>query len=108
MLHPPRDALAIHPSVPQRKGQIVEHRHGVVEHWELKNLGDITRLRGHVGHIPAIEQDPAGARTNQARNDIEQSRFTAARRPQQGIGPAIPPVVIDALDGKPGPIPQVA
>ncbi|MNZ77136.1 hypothetical protein D3C78_956640 [compost metagenome] len=42
--------------VTQGKSQIIEHRHGVVDHWKLKNLGDIACLRRQLIDHPAIEQ----------------------------------------------------
>ncbi|MNY30120.1 hypothetical protein D3C86_1642080 [compost metagenome] len=43
--YPLADALGRHAPVAQRKGQVVGHRHRVVDHRKLEHLRDVARLR---------------------------------------------------------------
>ncbi|CFE02812.1 Uncharacterised protein [Bordetella pertussis] len=86
---PLADMRLRHAPVAQRKGQVVGHRHRVVDHRKLEDLGDVALLRRAAGHILAVEQHPALRRPQQAGHAIEQGGLAAARRPQQGVGPAV-------------------
>jgi hypothetical protein len=82
----------------RREGQVVEHRHGVVHHRELEHLGDVALLRVSVDRF-AVEQHLAMGRREQPGDDVEQGRLAAARRPEQGIGAALLPHMLQLAQG---------
>ncbi|MNE15670.1 hypothetical protein D3C80_1085890 [compost metagenome] len=99
LLHLATHPGLVHALVTQGESQVVEHRHGVVHHRKLKNLSDIACLwRQLIDHL-AIEQHLALGGTEQPGNDIEQGRLAAARRPEQGIGAALGPDMLQLAQG---------
>ena len=93
------DLRLIHALITQGEGQVVEHRHGVVDHRKLENLGDIALLgRQRVDHL-AIKLHFAVRRAEQPGNDIQQGRLAAAGWPQQRIGAALLPHMIHLANG---------
>jgi hypothetical protein len=78
-----------HAPVAQREGEVLAHRHRVVDHRELEHLGDVPGLRRGVGHVVAVEPDGALRRPQQPRDAVEQRGLAAAGRAQQRIGAAI-------------------
>ena len=75
------------------------HRHGVVDHRELENLGDVAAVGRDISDVLVAEPDSAAGRRQQAGDDIEQCRLAAARRAQKGIGAAVGPFQVDILQG---------
>ena len=80
-LHALANGARPHASIAQGKGEVVVHRHGVVHHRELKDLGDIAALRIEIGDVPVIEPNPTLGGLQEARDEIEQGGFAAAARP---------------------------
>ncbi|MNZ56268.1 hypothetical protein D3C78_742130 [compost metagenome] len=97
-LHLGMNACLGHALVAQREGQVVEHRHGVVDHRELENLGDVALLRGQVVDRFAVEQHMALGRAEQPGNDVEQGRFATARWAKQRVGATLLPDVVHLAD----------
>ncbi|MNO54833.1 hypothetical protein D3C76_453130 [compost metagenome] len=87
-----------HALIAQREGQVVEHRHGVVDHRELKNLSNVALLRGQVVDRFAVEQHMALGRAEQPGNDVEQGRFATARWAKQRVGATLLPDVVHLAD----------
>ncbi len=107
-------------AIAQREGQVIEHRHRVVDHGELKYLGDMPLLGRHrhrvvdhgelkylgdmpllgrqSGDIPVVEQHAAFARLQQSGNDIQQRGLAAAGRAEQCISLAVFPDMVDTLE----------
>ena len=83
------DLVRRHATILQRKGEVLGHRHGVVDDGELEHLRDVARLRRQRSHVAPVEQHLALRGRQQARDDIEHRRFAAAGRPQQGIGATV-------------------
>ncbi|MNI43116.1 hypothetical protein D3C73_974360 [compost metagenome] len=84
-------------TIAQGEGEIVEHGHRVVDDRKLENLGDVALLGRELRHVLAVEQDATVGWRQQARDDVEKRRLSAAGRPQQRIGAAILPFVMDFL-----------
>ena len=97
LLHASFDISGISASVAQWKCQVIAHGHCVVDHWKLENLRNIALSCRFVSDIFVVEQNTPLTGMQQAGNDIEQSRLTATRRPKQGIGFAIRPIVVHFL-----------
>ena len=95
--HPLGDIGGIGAAVAQRKGQVLAHRHGVVDHRELEHLRDVAGRGRGVGHVDIVEQDPPLAGPQQARDDVEQRGFPAARGAEQRVGLSVRPVVVELL-----------
>ena len=83
------DLVGRHAPVAQRKGQVLGHRHGVVDHRKLEHLGDVALLRCLGVHHLAVELDRALRGHHQARDDVEQAGLAAARRTQQRVGATV-------------------
>ncbi|CAM5183264.1 hypothetical protein CDEN61S_04238 [Castellaniella denitrificans] len=83
------DPVFRHLAVAQGKRQVLAHRHGVVDDGELEHLGDVALLGRGAGAVHAVEADGAVRRRDQARDDVEHGGLATARRPQQGVGPAV-------------------
>jgi urease beta subunit len=80
----------------QRKGQVLAHRHGVVDDRELEHLRDVAL--GVVGAVTSSSSNRcAPGRVQQARNDVEQRGLAAARGAEQRIGLAIGPDMVHLL-----------
>ncbi len=91
--------LARDVAVLEREGEVLAHRHGVVDHRELEDLGDVARLRRQVRHVPLVEQDAPAGRAHQPRDDVEKRRLAAAGGTEQRVGAALGPDVVDLLQG---------
>ena len=85
------DRRPLHAAISEREGQVLAHRHGVVDHRELEHLGDVALPGAERHDIAAVEQDPAPRRPHDAGDDVEQRGLAAARRPEQGVGAALAP-----------------
>ena len=55
----------------QGKGEVLKHRHGVVDHRKLENLGDVALLGGQPGDVLVVEQDLALGRDQEPGNDVQ-------------------------------------
>ncbi len=62
-------------------------------------MGDVADLGRDAVDRFATKRDAAGAAANQADDQIQQGRFTAARRPDDGDELALGDVQIDAVEG---------
>mmetsp|Transcript_22321 Transcript_22321/g.35628 ORF Transcript_22321/g.35628 Transcript_22321/m.35628 type:complete len:229 (-) Transcript_22321:1213-1899(-) len=91
-------AAFIHPSIAQRKGQIVVDRHRVVDHRKLKHLRDVALIGRQIGHVAIIKQDAPLGRMQKARNDVEKRGFATTGRAKQRIGTTVLPIQIDLLE----------
>src|SRR5215475_12430873 len=85
------DLAARQAAVLERESEVLADRHGVVDHRELENLGDVALLGGERAHILTVEQDLAARRPDDAGDDVEQRGLATARGPQQGVGTALAP-----------------
>ena len=79
-----------HAAVAQREGQVLGHRHRVVDHRELEHLRDVALLRRR----RASRRGRRTARVpcdgvHQARDDVEQRGLAAARGAEQRVGAAV-------------------
>jgi len=50
----------------------------------LEHRVDLAPVRRHVGHVDAVEQDPAGGGLLEPGDQPQGGGLTAARRPEQG------------------------
>ena len=98
-LDPRLDIGRIRAAILQRKGQVLPHRHGVIDNRELKHLSDVARGGRGQGHVRVAKQYPAFGGLQQTGNDVEQGGFAASRRAKQGIGRAIVPDMVDSAQG---------
>ena len=55
LTHPFFDLVGRHAPVAQGEAQVLGHRHGVVNYWELEHLRDVARLRRGAGDILAVK-----------------------------------------------------
>ena len=78
-------------AVLEREGEVLAHRHGVVDHRELEHLGDVALLRRQRHDVLAVEQHRAARRPDDAGDDVEQGGLAAARRSEQRVGAALAP-----------------
>ena len=85
--------------IAQREGQIVEDRHGVVDHRELENLGNVALFRRQPIDHAIIEAHLALGGGQQPGDDVEQRALATPRRAEQCIGAALLPDMIHAPDG---------
>ena len=92
------DLALLHLAVAQREGQIVEDRHGVIEHRKLKDLRDVALLRRQGCHVPSVEEHAALARSQKARDDVEHGGLAASAGPQEGVGSAVFPDRLHLLE----------
>ena len=97
MAHPRRDIGRIHATVAQGEGKVFTNRHRVIDHGKLENLRDVARSGFLVGDIAVAKQHTAMAGPHHARDDVQQGRLAAARRPKQRIGPAVLPDMVHFL-----------
>ena len=84
-------------AVAQRKGEVLRHRHGVVDHRELEHLRDVALRRRQPGHVRPVEEHAALARRDQPGDDVEKRGLAAAGGPEQRIGAAVLPDVVEPL-----------
>jgi len=97
--HPAADAGPRPFAAYQGKRQVLEHRHRLVDHRELENVGDVAPRRGDTGDIPLVEPHLAVRGRNQARDDVQHGGLAAAGRSEQGVGAAIAPFHAERLEG---------
>ena len=99
LVHASLDLRLRHPAVAERKGQVLAHRHRVVDDGKLEHLRDVARLRRKRRDVRAVEQDAALGRRQQPRDDVQQRGLAATRRPQQRVGAAVLEGRMDLLQG---------
>ena len=68
---------------PQPERHVVEHRHVREQGVLLEDRVDVALVRRHVGHVDALEHDPAARRQLEAGDHLEQRRLAAARRAEE-------------------------
>jgi hypothetical protein len=83
------DARGGHAAVLQRKGQVLAHRHGVVDDRELEHLRDVALLRCLPRDVGGPELHAALRRLQQPRDDVQQRGLAAAAGAQQRVGAAV-------------------
>ena len=83
---------------PQREGDVVANRQVRIEPVALKHHGDAARARRHVVDDVAVDQELAGRGLLQARDDAQERRLAAARRPEQHHELAVAHLQADAVD----------
>ena len=79
------------------KARLSRDRHGVVDHRELENLRDVALRRRQLGHVGSVEEHAAFARRDQPGDDVEKRGLAAAGGPEQRIGAAVLPDVVEPL-----------
>lgn len=83
------DLVLGHLAVAQREGQVLGHRHGVVDHRELEHLGNVALLGAGARHVTPVKQHLAVRRYEQARHDVEHGGLATARGAEQRIGTTV-------------------
>ena len=81
----------------QAEPHIVAHREMRIERVGLEHHGDAALGRRQIVDVVAVDDDIAGRGVLQPRDDAQQRRFPAARRPHEHDEFAIPDVEVDAL-----------
>ena len=84
--------------VAQRELHVLLDGHRVVEHRELEDLGDVALGGRQLGDIDTVEQQPTGRGLDEAGDDVEHRGLATAARSEQGVGPAVLPREVDALE----------
>jgi hypothetical protein len=59
LVHARLDLGARQAAILEREGEILAHRHGVVDHRELEHLGDVALLGRERADVLAVKQDLA-------------------------------------------------
>ena len=97
LAHPRLHLRLADAAVAQRKGEVVEHGHRVVDHGELEDLCDVSLCGRQPGDVAPVEEDATLARSNQTRDDVQQRRLARTRRTEQSVGAAVMPVQVRRL-----------
>ena len=67
----------------QSKTHVLRHVHMGIKRIVLEHHGNVARHRGHLGHVLAVDENPAFTHLFQPRNHAQRGGFAAARFTQQ-------------------------
>jgi hypothetical protein len=84
LLGAPRRRRTLHAAIPQRKADILAHRHVREEGVVLEDEADVAALRRQAFHGLALEQDAPPRRLLEAAEHHQRRRLAGAGRPEHG------------------------